>query len=115
MRAIHILGGNLLMLKRHLMAVSTVVILMACGMGFAKENSATKESKNKETTKKAEESKEGMGHEDILKVSEAFGHFIGRNLNAPGIHLDLESIIKGMREGAAGQPAPMSDKEYEAL
>lgn len=50
---------------------------------------------------------------DLLKVSEAFGHFIGRNLNSPGVKFDLESIIKGMREGAAGKPAPMSDKEYE--
>lgn len=52
---------------------------------------------------------------DILKVSEAFGHFIGRNLKAPGVQFDLESIIKGMREGAAGKPAPMSDKEYEEM
>lgn len=52
---------------------------------------------------------------DILKVSEAFGHFIGRNLNSPGVKFDLESIIKGMREGAAGKPAPMSDKEYEDM
>lgn len=52
---------------------------------------------------------------EILKVSEAFGHFIGRNLNSPGIKFDLESIIKGMREGAAGKPAPMSDKDYEDM
>lgn len=52
---------------------------------------------------------------DILRVSEAFGHFIGRNLNSPGIEFDLEGIIKGMRAGAAGQPAPMSDKEYEEM
>jgi peptidylprolyl isomerase len=52
---------------------------------------------------------------DILKVSEAFGHFIGRNLNSPGIKFDLESIIKGMRDGAAGKPAPMSDKDYEEM
>lgn len=52
---------------------------------------------------------------DIMRVSEAFGHFIGRNIKSPGIQLDLDSIIKGMREGAEGKPAPMSEKEYEAL
>lgn len=52
---------------------------------------------------------------DILKVSEAFGHFIGRNLNSPGVKFDLESIIRGMRDGAAGKPAPMSDKDYEDM
>lgn len=52
---------------------------------------------------------------DILRVSEAFGHFIGRNIKSPGIQLDLDSIIKGMRDGSAGKPAPMNDKDYEAL
>jgi peptidylprolyl isomerase len=35
---------------------------------------------------------------DINKVSQA---------------LDLESIIKGIREGAAGKPSPMTEQEYE--
>lgn len=56
-----------------------------------------------------------LSKDDIVKASEAFGHFIGRNLKAPGVNFDLESIIKGMREGAAGKPAPMKDKEYEEL
>lgn len=52
---------------------------------------------------------------DMKKLSEAFGHFIGRNLQSPGLSFDLESIIKGIREGAAGQPAPLSEKEYEEM
>lgn len=55
-----------------------------------------------------------ISQEDITKISEAFGHFIGRNLSSPGIKFDLESIIKGMRDGANGKPAPMSDEDYEA-
>lgn len=54
-----------------------------------------------------------ISSEDIKKISEAFGHFIGRNLNAPGVNFDVEAIITGIRNGAAGKPAPMSDKEYE--
>lgn len=50
---------------------------------------------------------------DINKVSQALGNFIGKNLNSPGIHFDLESIIKGIREGAAGKPSPMNEQEYE--
>ncbi len=46
-------------------------------------------------------------------ISEAFGHFIGRNLNSPGVNFDLDSIIKGIRKGAAGEAAPMSDQDYE--
>lgn len=52
---------------------------------------------------------------DMIKLSEAFGHFIGRHLQSPGMKFDLESLIKGIREGSAGSPAPMSEKEYEEM
>lgn len=52
---------------------------------------------------------------DMKKLSEAFGHFIGRNLQSPGLSFDLESIIKGIREGASGQPSPLTEKEYEEM
>jgi peptidylprolyl isomerase len=51
---------------------------------------------------------------DMGKLSEAFGNFIGRNLKTPGVNFDLDRIVKGMREGAAGKPSPMTDQEYEA-
>ena len=51
----------------------------------------------------------------MKKLSEAFGHFIGRNLQSPGLSFDLDAIIKGIREGASGQPAPLSEKEYEEM
>ena len=56
---------------------------------------------------------EDISQEDISKISEAFGHFIGRNLNTPGVKLDVAAVVKGIQEGAAGKPAPLSDKEYE--
>lgn len=52
---------------------------------------------------------------DMKKLSEAFGNFIGRNLQSPGLSFDLESIIKGIREGATGQPSPLTEKEYEEM
>lgn len=52
--------------------------------------------------------------EDIDKVSEAFGHFVGKNLAAPGLDLNIEQVIKGIRDGASGKPAPMSDEDYQA-
>lgn len=61
------------------------------------------------TGSKAEE----ISQEDISKISEAFGHFIGRNLNTPGVKLDVAAVVKGIQEGAAGKPAPLSDKDYE--
>lgn len=52
---------------------------------------------------------------DMKKLSEAFGNFIGRNLQSPGLSFDLESIVKGIREGAAGRPSPLTEKEYEEM
>lgn len=52
---------------------------------------------------------------DMKKLSEAFGNFIGRNLQSPGLSFDLDSIIKGIREGATGQPSPLTEKEYEEM
>lgn len=51
---------------------------------------------------------------NISLLSEAFGHFIGRNLKSPGVTFDIDAVIKGLKNGAAGQPAPMNDQEYEA-
>lgn len=66
---------------------------------------------------KSQESKPAFSQEEIRQLSEAFGHFIGRNLiNSPkGFKFDLTEIIKGMRNGAEGEPAPMSDQRYEEM
>lgn len=50
---------------------------------------------------------------DIKKISEGFGHFIGRNLKSSGLNFDVDAFIQGIRNGIAGKPAPLSDKEYE--
>lgn len=50
---------------------------------------------------------------DVVKLSKAFGHLIGSNLETPGITFDLEGIIEGMRDAAAGNAAPMTEQEYE--
>lgn len=52
---------------------------------------------------------------DLPKVSEAFGNFIGKNLKTPGVDFDVESVIKGIRDGVAGKPSPMTDKEYQQM
>jgi peptidylprolyl isomerase len=63
----------------------------------------------------AEAAESKVKKEDIIRVSETFGHLLGRNLENPGITFDLESIIKGMRDATAGKDSPMSDEEYEEL
>ncbi len=50
---------------------------------------------------------------DIILISEAFGHFIGKNLKS-GADFDKDAVIRGINKGAANEPAPMSDKDYQA-
>jgi peptidylprolyl isomerase len=70
---------------------------------------------NNKDLKEAPQVTPAQEQDEIRKLSESFGHFIGRNLNTPGIKFDLNLLIKGIREGAEGKPAPMDEAEYEQL
>lgn len=52
---------------------------------------------------------------DNTKLSETFGHLISRSIDNPIINFDLESIIKGMRDSAAGLSAPMTEEQFEEV
>lgn len=91
--------------KTRFIALATLGALLACCQVQADDsNPAVKAA----TVEKND-------HIDMKKLSEAFGNFIGRNLQAPGLKFDLESLITGIREGAAGQPSPLNEKEYEEM
>jgi len=100
--------------RARILALTGLAAILACGTIYAANTNAGSATTTGTTASPAA-AKPEISQSDILRVSEAFGHFIGRNLNTPGIKFDLESIIKGMRDGAAGKPAPMSDKDYEQL
>lgn len=48
---------------------------------------------------------------DASKISEAFGHLIGRNLESIGYKFDIAQVIKGLQDANAGKEAPMSEME----
>lgn len=50
---------------------------------------------------------------NIQQLSEAFGHLIGQDISKQGIHFDVEAVIEGIRNGVAGNPAPMSENDYD--
>lgn len=45
------------------------------------------------------------------KISEAFGHLIGKNMNTIGVEFDLEYVVKGLRDCFNGKNSPMSESE----
>jgi peptidylprolyl isomerase len=50
---------------------------------------------------------------EVKRISEAFGHLVGSQLDNPGFKYDLESFVKGIRDAAAGKESPMTEEEYE--
>lgn len=48
---------------------------------------------------------------EIGKISEAFGHLIGKNLENIGVQLDMHQVIKGLQDAVAGKNAPMTEVE----
>lgn len=61
---------------------------------------------SKENTQKLSEQKK-----EIAKISEAFGHLIGKNLEAIGVELDIQSVVKGLKDSAEGKSSPMTESE----
>ncbi len=94
----------------------SLILCLACGLGWCALG-AMDSPPPVEQTEKLDSSvpAQPAGSVDMLKLSEAFGHFIGRNLQSPGLKFDVESLIKGIRGGASGAPSPLSDKEYEEM
>ena len=48
---------------------------------------------------------------DIEKVSEAFGHLIGKNLGSLGFEFDMAQVIKGIKDSSLGKEPPMNETE----
>jgi peptidylprolyl isomerase len=48
---------------------------------------------------------------DIVEVSEAMGHIIGKNLESLGLDFNLDAIVKGLKEESAGLSSPLNEDE----
>lgn len=48
---------------------------------------------------------------DLGKISESFGFLIGKNLDSLGFEFDMERVVKGIQDCAAGKEPPMSETE----
>ena len=48
---------------------------------------------------------------DVAKLSEAMGHLIGKNLQSMGLPIDINALVRGMKDGCDGKDAPLSEDE----
>ena len=50
-------------------------------------------------------------NKDVTKLSEAFGHLIGKNITSMGLKFDMLYVIKGLQDAAIGKTSPMTEAE----
>src|SRR3989339_932468 len=60
---------------------------------------------------KTNQKKPAEQKKEIAKISESFGHLIGKNLESMGVELDIQAIVKGLKDSAAGKNSPMTENE----
>jgi peptidylprolyl isomerase len=48
---------------------------------------------------------------DVAKLSEAMGHLIGKNLQSIGLPIDINALVRGMKDGCEGKEPPLSEDE----
>lgn len=75
----------------------------------SKTDQKSGEAQNTTIISKVDEASEET--QDMKKVSEAFGHLIGKNIETIGIKFDLSAVLKGIQDSANGKNSPMSDVE----
>lgn len=92
-----------------------VYTLMSLGLLLLSQAEAAHEAQSDLTERSVPRATHATDDVDMQKLSEAFGHFIGRNLQSPGLSFDVEQVIKGIRDGLAGTTPPLSEKEYEEM
>lgn len=99
------------MRKRNFLLIIATVVSM--GLYCAEPTTVTEDTLEVTTTSEQPVDTNTLTDVDVNKLSEAFGHLIGQNLEMPGFKFNLENIIKGMKNAAAGLPSPMTEEEYE--
>lgn len=48
---------------------------------------------------------------DLVKISKAFGHMVGKNLESIDIDFDMKEVLIGIQECLDGKPSPMTEAE----
>ncbi len=76
----------------------TATLLLSSGIARAEEPNSS-------------QPKPANSKKEIAKISEAFGHLIAKNLESIGVPLDIQAIVKGLKDSAAGKNSPMTEVE----
>lgn len=50
-------------------------------------------------------------NQELVKISEAMGHLIGKNLQSLGLSLDIDALVRGMQQASNGNESPLTEEE----
>lgn len=87
---------------------SLFFITFSLSMGVAYSKTPVDNGGQKISTEASSTANQQM---DLNKVSEAFGHLIGKNLESLGYDFNMGQVIKGMEDAIAGKESPMNETE----
>jgi peptidylprolyl isomerase len=85
-----------------------LTLMVVCGGMLLAEEKTQEKPKAERPSKE-----EAFSPANVAKVSETYGHFVAKSLDNPIIHLNFDSVVKGMQEAKAGKAAPLTEQEYE--
>lgn len=82
--------------------------LMTCCYCYGAEEVATNQVSEEKPVAVATVNEKAETH-DIAKVSKAFGHMIGKNLNLMGVEFDIEQVLVGIKDSLDGKASPLNE------
>lgn len=94
-----------------LLAIAGVLSAIPVASYASQKNASKNEAKVDLKQEEGAQVKEEELALDIPKISESFGHLIGKNLDSLGFKFDMDKIIKGMQDSVLGKEPPMSESE----
>lgn len=91
-------------------ALATMTLCLAL---FAEEKvePSSKNAESNVAAAKGAETNSAQNMHDVARISEAFGHLLGKNLESIGFKFDIAQVIKGLRDASSGKDAPMTEME----
>src|SRR5690349_19007382 len=88
--------------------IFSLLSLVAFSALYAEENAA---KPAKITQTEAQSPAVASQPVEIARLSEAFGHVIGKNLENIGVKFDMAQVVKGLQDAMSGKESPMSEME----
>ncbi|NGX39662.1 MAG: putative FKBP-type peptidyl-prolyl cis-trans isomerase FkpA [Chlamydiae bacterium] len=90
------------------MKFRSLIVLLSCSLCLVAEAENLEKVEEKVAEK---EQQVEIAKVSEAKVSESFGHLIGKNINTMNLDFDIASVMKGVQDSLDGKESPMSEED----